>query len=613
MIRALALVLALLAAVPSAAAADGRALVVAGRVMLERAAPGASSVTALAAGSEIRSGDLIRTGSDGRVQIRFSDGSIVALQPGTTFRIDEYRYEGNERRAFFYLLRGALRTVTGAIGKTDHDAEYRMKTPTATVGVRGTEYVAEQTVCDPRCAPGPRPGLRVAVTQGRIALVTGAGAIDVDAGGSAAAESADAPPQPTERGPMLPPISYSPSRERTTGAPATASADRDRAPAPKAESRGASTAQPATAAPVAAGSGEPDGRAPSAGSASGAETTGAADPAADPSSGAWPRFVVTETGAPAARVSPNERRGPDGALLPVVERLGPGAQSPTGEGSAGGPTDPESGLPGGGTPPASGKALSAGVHRIDAAATPGTGPTLRVLDPWGLPIDARVREGSLELDADLRLNAFQWCRNDSSCRVAKGTAKVMEAGHDDWTSWGRWTGGRIVAATGLHLDIADDKGLHYLVGVPSTTVPTSGVFGYELVGSTQATLSGGGAPGRFDGRAAVAFSPSGARVGIDASVSFPGSIYSFATPGGIGAPEQSPLATGVGHAFGGRLTTTAPGPHAPLDCAAGCPVRIEGGLFGPDAARLGITYRITGTGDGGSTISGVGVFGRKDP
>ncbi len=625
MIRALTLVFGLLAAIHSAVAADGRALVVAGQVMLERAAAGAA---ALPAGAEIRSGDLIRTGSDGRVQIRFSDGSIVALQPGTVFRIDEYRYEANERRAFFYLLRGALRTVTGAIGKTNHDAEYRMKTPTATVGVRGTEYVAEQTVCDPQCAPGPRAGLRVAVTQGRIALITDAGTLEVDTGESAEAESAAAPAQPTERGPVLPPISYAPSRERTAGTTATAAVNAGAAsPQPGAAAGGitkangapgANDASPQPAPSVDAVTTQQDWRAPFAGGGAGVEAAVAADPVADASPGAWPGSTVIDAGTPAAAVSPNERRSPDGVLLPVVERLAPGEPPPAGGGAGSGPgdgdaagPDPDSGVPGDEPTPAPSSALSAGVRVVAPDSAPGTGLALRVLDPWGLPIGTRVREGSLELDGDIRLSRFEWCRFDALCRIAKGNTKIREAGHDAWTSWGRWSGGQAVATSSdANLQIAGNEGLHYLVGVPSTTVPTSGVFGYSLIGATQATLSGGGQTGAFGGRVAVAFSPSGARVGIDASVSFANGAYRFATPGGVDDPARSTLATGVGHAFNGELSAT--GTRAPLDCAPSCPVRVDGGLFGPDAARVGITYRITDTG-GGSTISGVGVFGKKNP
>lgn len=58
------LVLLAAAAFAPAWAADGRALVVAGSVVLERTATAPSAVIA---GTEVERGDLIRTGADGRV------------------------------------------------------------------------------------------------------------------------------------------------------------------------------------------------------------------------------------------------------------------------------------------------------------------------------------------------------------------------------------------------------------------------------------------------------------------------------------------------------------------------------------------------------------------
>ncbi|HEY0878553.1 MAG TPA: hypothetical protein VGE10_08865, partial [Zeimonas sp.] len=278
-----------------------------------------------------------------------------------------------------------------------------------------------------------------------------------------------------------------------------------------------------------------------------------------------------------------------------------------------GAEDPGSDPPDGGGPDPSFPPLISGIQRIDPDATPGSRPTLRVLDPWRFGIGPEVHVGSLELDGSLRLEAFAACRFAFLCRIAGGTTKVEDAGHDAWTSWGRWAAGQ-AHATAVDLPllrIAGNEGLHYLVGIPSATIPTSGIFGYDLIGSTRATLSGGGETGRFDGRAAVAFSPSGAQVGIDASVLFPSATYRFATPGGIDDPARSPIATGAGHAFRGEIAATGTS-ATPLDCSGGCPVRIDGGLFGPEAARLGITYRITGSG-AGPTISGVGVFGKKSP
>jgi len=93
----------------------------------------------IAKGAELNAGDRVVT-NDGRAQIRFADGAYVSLQPNTDFAIREFRYEGRtdgSERGVFGLLKGAMRTVTGAIGRVNR-AAYEIQTPTATIGIRGT-------------------------------------------------------------------------------------------------------------------------------------------------------------------------------------------------------------------------------------------------------------------------------------------------------------------------------------------------------------------------------------------------------------------------------------------------------------------------------------------
>jgi hypothetical protein len=94
---------------------------------------------ALPKGAEVNAGDRVVT-NDGRAQIRFADGAYVSLQPNTDFAIREFRYDGRtdgSERGVFGLLKGAMRTVTGAIGRVNR-AAYEIQTPTATIGIRGT-------------------------------------------------------------------------------------------------------------------------------------------------------------------------------------------------------------------------------------------------------------------------------------------------------------------------------------------------------------------------------------------------------------------------------------------------------------------------------------------
>ena len=65
---------------------------IAGRVVYSYGDVQATSNTGetrqLLRGGRVDEGDSINT-NDGRIQIRFSDGGFVALQPETTYRLDE--------------------------------------------------------------------------------------------------------------------------------------------------------------------------------------------------------------------------------------------------------------------------------------------------------------------------------------------------------------------------------------------------------------------------------------------------------------------------------------------------------------------------------------------
>src|SRR3954469_19629026 len=93
----------------------------------------------LVRGAELDNGDTVRT-ADGRAQLRFRDGAYVSLQPNSEFAIRDYRFDGKtdgSERGFFGLAKGAMRTVTGLVGRVNRN-RYQISTPTATVGIRGT-------------------------------------------------------------------------------------------------------------------------------------------------------------------------------------------------------------------------------------------------------------------------------------------------------------------------------------------------------------------------------------------------------------------------------------------------------------------------------------------
>lgn len=101
-------------------------------------------VVKLTHGAAIQNKDLLQTGPRSNLQVRFVDQSIVSLRERTQFRIEDFRFSGKpggEESAFFQLVKGAFRTVTGLIGRSDH-ARYAVRAPSATIGIRGTMYAA---------------------------------------------------------------------------------------------------------------------------------------------------------------------------------------------------------------------------------------------------------------------------------------------------------------------------------------------------------------------------------------------------------------------------------------------------------------------------------------
>jgi hypothetical protein len=142
----------------------------------------------------IRSGDRIRTGRDGRVQLRFADGAQMSILAGSEFTVDSYVFDQTRQRSFFALIKGSVRVISGRIGKRDPQ-DWRLTTPTATIGIRGTEFTVDQTVCPPSgCTDGLVAGLKVAVIAGRVAVTNLAGTVEVPAGATLALADAQARP-----------------------------------------------------------------------------------------------------------------------------------------------------------------------------------------------------------------------------------------------------------------------------------------------------------------------------------------------------------------------------------------------------------------------------------
>ena len=129
----------------------------------------------------LQSGDVIKTMQLSNAQIRMNDESLIALRPGTEFKIDEFRFDGKQdgsERGFFSLIKGGLRTVTGAVGRANRE-NYKVTTPSATIGIRGTHYtlVHCQDDCDSGAGGVKLASLNIAQSDAPTPAINGGGRI----------------------------------------------------------------------------------------------------------------------------------------------------------------------------------------------------------------------------------------------------------------------------------------------------------------------------------------------------------------------------------------------------------------------------------------------------
>ncbi len=163
----------------------GSADLVVGIVTLRRAGQLPSTI---AEGAKVLQGDQIETASNSEVHVRFSDGGYLALRPNSAARISQYVVAGDVTdSAAIDLIRGALRSVTGWIGKLDA-SRYSITANTTTIGVRGTDH--EVVLVPPEDATvGVEAGVHNRVNEGATVLRNSSGVVNIPSGTAAYAPS----------------------------------------------------------------------------------------------------------------------------------------------------------------------------------------------------------------------------------------------------------------------------------------------------------------------------------------------------------------------------------------------------------------------------------------
>lgn len=200
------LLLALLAASAAAFAETAGTVTHLSGPLLARKVDGSTKI--LSQKSTVESGDLLVSEKETYARVKFTDNSEITLKPNTQIKIDSYLFDQSKPEsdnAVFNLLKGGLRALTGLVGKRGNQDSYKLKAPSATIGIRGTDFLADLT---------PQGTLFVEVLQGAVEVRTPVGILPLAQGQIGFAKDAFTlpvivPAKPPEVPKFQPPPSFS--------------------------------------------------------------------------------------------------------------------------------------------------------------------------------------------------------------------------------------------------------------------------------------------------------------------------------------------------------------------------------------------------------------------
>ncbi len=137
----------------------GEVSLVVGKAWIQHAGAGRERIRK---GTRISVSDTIETSSGGLVHVRFVDDALVSVRPASLLEVLRYDYDAArpaESAVRFDLKEGVLRAISGEAAKNARQ-NFRLNTPIAAIGVRGTDFVVSAN----------SDSLRAFVTEGAIVV-----------------------------------------------------------------------------------------------------------------------------------------------------------------------------------------------------------------------------------------------------------------------------------------------------------------------------------------------------------------------------------------------------------------------------------------------------------
>ncbi|QFY88987.2 FecR domain-containing protein [Magnetovirga frankeli] len=124
--------------------------------------PAQGKALPLNTGDPIRVGDRLRTAANGHLHIRFIDQALVSLRPNSRLLVERYQFDAarpQDSTVKFSMDKGTVRAVSGQAAEAARQ-RFRLNTPIAAIGVRGTDFVVQASARQ----------VRALVTQGAIVM-----------------------------------------------------------------------------------------------------------------------------------------------------------------------------------------------------------------------------------------------------------------------------------------------------------------------------------------------------------------------------------------------------------------------------------------------------------
>ena len=121
-------------------------------------------------GARFEAGETLRTLAGSELRLRFDDGALLTLAESFALNLQAYSEVAGGEQFEAELLEGGFRSATGAIARAAPSA-YRVATPFAVLGVRGTDYALGLV------EGSGAPEVVAGVQEGLIALENSAGSL----------------------------------------------------------------------------------------------------------------------------------------------------------------------------------------------------------------------------------------------------------------------------------------------------------------------------------------------------------------------------------------------------------------------------------------------------